>query len=389
MQNFDKLINRKGTFCTQWDYTIDRFGNNEVLPFSISDMDFELPQSTKEILLKSVNHSIFGYTRWNHAEFREAISSWYLKRFDFILDKDYITYSPSVIYSLAELLRMESKNVLTFTPAYDAFFGVVKQNDCKLYTSELIIKDQKFIIDNDDFIEKLKFVDTLLLCSPHNPTGKVFSNTELENIVRLCKKYNVKIISDEIHMDITFSKTHIPILKIGEMMDYSNNCVIITSATKSFNFPGLLFSYTLIPDSALREKFQFNMKVKNGLSSCSTLGLLATIDVYTNCDEWLNELKNYVFANYSFAKEFILNNIPGSEIYEFDGTYLLWIDMRGYKDNYSELLEIMYNDTKVGIMDGSVYGVDHYLRINIGCPRSKLEEGLKRFKESVDIINKV
>lgn len=388
MQDFDTVVDRKNSFSTQWDYTADRFGRDDVLPFSISDMDFKLPDSTIKVLQESVASGVFGYTRWRHDQFKSSVISWYQRRLDYKLDANYITYSPTVIYSLAELLRMKSKSVLIFTPAYDAFFGVLKENNCEIYTNELKVVDNRFTLDKELLEQTIINVDTLLFCSPHNPVGKIFTNEELEYIVSLCKKHNVFIISDEIHMDVSFGKKHIPILKVAEALDYLDKCVIVTSATKSFNFPGLLFSYALIPDQSLKADFEHSLKAKNGLSSCTTLGLLATIDVYNNGEQWLDQLNNYLFENYKYAKQYINDNIPKMKIYEFDGTYLLWIDSQYYERQFDQLLSVMYNQTKVGIMDGRVYGIPNFLRINIGCPRSKLEEGLRRFKDAVEIIDK-
>lgn len=386
MSVFDKEVNRYNSYCTQWDYAIDRFGREDILPFSISDMDFELPESTTKVLIDSVSRGVFGYTRWRHDDFKSSVTNWYQKRFDYNLDADYITYSPTVIYSLAELLRMKSKEVLMFTPAYDAFFGVISENGCNANICQLEIVNNRFEINKVEFERQIKNVDTLLFCSPHNPVGKIFEHDELEYIINVCKDNNVFIISDEIHMDISFGKRHTPILKVAQALDYADNCVIITSATKAFNFPGLLFSYALIPNQQLKADFETSLKVKNGLSSCTTLGLLATMDVYNNCEQWLDDLNDYLYENYKYAKSFIEANIPQMKIYEFDGTYLLWIDSRAYTDNFKQLIDIMYNQTKVGIMDGSVYGMDNFLRINIGCQRSKLEEGLKRFKQAVTIL---
>ncbi len=386
MSYFDKPVDRRGTYCTQWDYTVDRFGRDDVLPFSISDMDFELPESTSKVLMESISKGVFGYTRWRHDDFKSSVMGWYQRRFDYKLNSDYITYSPTVIYSLAEILRMKSKEVLLFTPAYDAFFGVLKENDCNAHICELQIENNRFEINKPEFEAVIKEVDTLLFCSPHNPVGKIFTKEELDYIVTKCLENDVFIISDEIHMDVSFGKSHIPLLKVAEEQNYEDNCVIITSATKSFNFPGLLFSYALVPDQQLKNDFETSLKVKNGLSSCTTLGLLATMDVYTNGDQWLDELNDYLYQNYKYAQAFIISNMPKMKIYEFDGTYLLWIDSRHYKDNFQQLIDIMYNQTKVGIMDGSVYGMENFLRINIGCQRSKLEEGLKRFKQAVDLL---
>lgn len=389
MSRFDHQEQREGTYCTQWDYTIDRFGNEDVLPFSISDMDFSMPESTKQILHERVEHGIFGYTRWCHEDFQNAVANWYEKRFDFQVNCAQLTYSPTVIYSLAELLRLISAKVLVFTPAYDAFFGVIKENNCIEYNSELIIENDHYVIDKLDFENQIKKVDTLLFCSPHNPVGKVFTNEELEYIIEMCIENDVYIISDEIHMDICFQKQHIPLMKVAEKYEYEHNVAIITSATKSFNFPGLLFSYALIGNRELKAQFEYNLKVKNGLSSCTTLGLLATIDVYTNGHSWLDDLKVYLYDNYLYVLKYFEEHQLKLKLYQFEGTYLLWIDASYYTESFHKLKEIMYEQEKVGIMDGRVYKSPNFLRINIGCSRLKLAEGIRRLHMSIQKLEKI
>lgn len=378
MSQFDKKIDRYNTYCTQWDYTKDRFGNEDVIPFSISDMDFEVPSSTKKVLQERLEHGIFGYTRWNHSDLHDAVVNWYQKRFDYQLNPNYITYSPTVIYSLAELLRIKciNKKVLVITPGYDGFWGVCSENNLELITSDLEVIDSKYQINHDDFKAKVKLCDVLLFCSPHNPVGKVYSQSELEFIVNCCKENDTFIISDEIHMDITFEKQHIPMLKVAQTLNYENNTCIITSASKSFNFPGLLFSYALIADHGLKSQFEVSLKQKNGLSSCTVLGLAATMDVYNNGDQWLDELNQYVYDNYQFVKNSFQAANLKLVINQFDATYLLWIDASYYQKNFEELKQVLYNKYKIGIMDGNVYKMDYHLRINIGCSRQKLELGV-------------
>lgn len=384
--DFNKIVDRHGTYCTQWDYTVDRFGNSDVLPFSISDMDFPLPSDCVEYLQKELLNGIYGYTRWRNPLLLNAIISWYDRRFDLTVEPESIMYSPTVIYSLSEILRMKTEKmdkVMLLTPAYDAFFKVVEENECTLITSELKRVDNKYQIDAEDFKQKIKSIKVLVMCSPHNPIGKFWSSEELEFIVTECRKYNVYIISDEIHMDISFEKIHIPLLKVAREKSYQDNMCIITSATKAFNFPGLLFSYAIFENEVDRVEFERALKSKNGLSSCTILGMKATAYVYNNLDQWLCELNQYVYENYQHVVKYVDEHNLNLSITEQDGTYLLWIDANYFQ--VDKLLSIMYEQTKVGIMSGEVYGVYGYLRINIGCPRKKLDEGLKRLKEAINI----
>lgn len=383
--NFDNNVDRKGTYCTQWDYISDRFGSDDVLPFSISDMDFSLPKDMVDYLKENLTNGVYGYTRWKNEYLLDAIKSWYLRRFNLEIKETNIAYSPTVIFSISMLLDIlsnENDKVMTFIPAYDAFFKLIEDNKRTLIKSNMILENKKYIIDKEDFSKKIKNCSIFLLCSPYNPLGKLWDEDELEYIISECKKNNVKIISDEIHMDISFEKKHIPLIKIGRKMNYSNNIIIVTSATKSFNFPGLLFSYLISDNEELINIFIEDLKQKKGLSSCTILGMHATAYVYNNLEDWLEELNNYIYENFKYVKE-QLKDYP-IKINEFDGTYLLWLDVSHY--NIEKLIDIMYKETKVGFMSGEVYGMDNHLRINIGCSKFKLEEGLKRFKKALEIL---
>lgn len=383
--NFDKVTDRTNTYCTQWDYTVDRFGEEGILPFSISDTDFALPEDFVNHLNTTLSNGIYGYTRWRHDDFTNSVVGWYQKRFSYEVENKWIVYSPTVIYSLAELIRLTSEineKIMLFTPAYDAFFNVVKENDRELVTSDLVIENTTYVINKLDFEEKIKDCKVLVMCSPHNPVGKVWNLEELEYVINICKENNVFLISDEIHMDITFKKKHIPILKVSEY----DNMAIITSATKTFNFPSLMFSYNIIRNDIIREKFEVKLKQANGLSSCTIPGLYATMYVYNHLDTYLDEMNDYIYENYLYVKEYIKTNDLKLEINDFEATYLLWIDASHYSEKMSELADAMYHQEKVGVMLGDVYGCKNYLRINIGCPRSKLQDGMDRLNRAIRSI---
>lgn len=384
--DFDRLIDRKGTYCTQWDFAEDRFGNKDVLPFSISDMDFPLPLDAIEYLQQQLADGIYGYTRWKNELLLDSITNWYQRRFQYEINPDAIMYSPTVIYSLSEMMRIktvDNSNVFMFTPSYDAFFKVVEENKCHLHTSELVRENNTYKINKEEFEQKIANCSLLVLCSPHNPIGKFWTKSELSYIVSICMKHGVYIISDEIHMDLSFGASHYPLLAVTDEYNYSDQACIITSATKAFNFPGLLFSYAIIKNTADRIQFERCLKNKNGLSSCTILGMKATAYAYNNLEQWLNQLNSYLYQNYKFVSTFIQTQISDMKVTIQEGTYLVWIDCSKY--DIDRLLDIMYHQTLLGIMSGEVFGVKGFLRINIGCQRSKLEEGMHRLAKTVEI----
>lgn len=384
---FDTAINRKGTYCTQWDYVEDRFGEADLLPFTISDTDFMVPKEVLKTLKERMNHPVFGYTRWNHHELKEAIKQWYQSRFDTLLEEEWIMYTPTVIYAVSTLIQMLTKKgegVVLQTPAYDAFFKVIQDNDRLLVENPLIYEENQYRIDFTDLEEKLARPENkvLLLCSPHNPTGRVWKQWELEKIVALCRQYSIFLLSDEIHMDILGrGQRHIPITRFNY-----EQVAIVTSGTKTFNFPGLTFAYALIPNLGLREHFQRKLKNADGLSSTNIFGMLATMSAYRYCSHWVDELNHYLESNQRYVKAFIQEKLPDVKVVDLEATYLMWLDISKAVSAIPLLREKLISVGKVAIMDGSIYGGNghQFLRLNIGCPKSKLVDGLDRMLKSFE-----
>lgn len=384
---FDTAINRKGTYCTQWDYVEDRFGEADLLPFTISDTDFMVPKEVLKTLKERMNHPVFGYTRWNHHELKEAIKQWYQSRFDTLLEEEWIMYTPTVIYAVSTLIQMLTKKgegVVLQTPAYDAFFKVIQDNDRPLVENPLIYEENQYRIDFTNLEEKLARPENkvLLLCSPHNPTGRVWKQWELEKIVALCRQYSIFLLSDEIHMDILGrGQRHIPITRFNY-----EQVAIVTSGTKTFNFPGLTFAYALIPNLGLREHFQRKLKNADGLSSTNIFGMLATMSAYRYCSHWVDELNHYLESNQRYVKTFIQEKLPDVKVVDLEATYLMWLDVSKAVSDIPLLREKLISVGKVAIMDGSIYGGNghQFLRLNIGCPKSKLVDGLDRMLKSFE-----
>lgn len=387
--NFDEIKDRRGTYCTQWDYVKDRFGKEGLLPFTISDMDLESPEEVAEALVKRINHKIFGYSRWNHDDFKNSIENWYKKRFSCEINKDWIVYSPSVIYAVSKFVEMKSEKgdgVLINTPGYDGFFKMILGNERRIISSPLKNVNGKYEIDFEDFEKKCREAKIFLLCSPHNPVGKVWTEKELAKIIEICKKNNVFIISDEIHMDIVYNKKHIPIVSLGK--DYLENIVLCTSASKTFNIPAFTGSYLFIPSEKSREDFLKILKERDALSSPSILAVIATMTAYNECEYWVDELIKYTENNIRFVKEYLEKNIPELFCEIPDGSYFVWIDFSKLGISSEEFQKYLIDIGEVAVMPGLTYGEEgrYFLRLNVACSIKKVEDGLKRIKKTVDYI---
>lgn len=383
---FDEPINRKGTQCTQWDYVEDRFGEKNLLPFTISDTDFKVPAAVEAALIKRMQHPVFGYTRWNHNEFKQAVCKWYSERFNSMIKSDWLVYSPSVMYSVKQLVTLLSEpgdGIIVQTPAYDAFYKMIKENKRKIVPNTLIYDAKSYRIDFEELTRLMAQPENkvLLLCSPHNPTGRVWQKDELQRIIELAKTHDVFIISDEIHMDILRKgQRHQPIIDLLQ-----ENVALVTSGSKTFNFPGLIYSYGIIPDPKLRERFLTQLKEADGLSSTSIFGMTATIAAYDNESKWVDQLNDYLDGNIAYVIAYLQEHHPELVVTKSEATYLMWIDCTALGLTMAELQQRMIRKGKVAIMSGEIYGKEgrNFLRLNIGCSREKLIDGLKRFTLSL------
>lgn len=376
--NFDNVIDRKGTYCTQWDYIEDRFGEGtkDLTPFTISDMDFCSPKEIIEKIISRAKHGVFGYSRWNHGDYKGAIKNWFFKRCDTIIKEEWISYSPSVLYSITLLLEkiLESNGkVMTHTPKYDGFTKLLKPYDL----FEIQLKEDesgRFYTDFLKIEEGFKQgVKVFLLCSPQNPTGKVWSVEELTTLIKLCTKYDVYLISDEIHMDVV-RKTHTPVLSL----DISRS-IIVSSPSKTFNTPTLGGSYAIIPQKDIREKFIDHIKNIDGVSTAAIFSVLSTITAYNQCEYWVDELNKYIGGNLELVKR-ELDGYMGLKVNIPEATYLMWIDFKETGLKTDEFQERLIRVGKVAIMSGDIYGDPYKIRFNVGCSRVKLKKGINGIK---------
>ncbi|MBC3944200.1 pyridoxal phosphate-dependent aminotransferase [Erwinia persicina] len=381
MFDFDRVIDRHGSWSTQWDFVADRFGHDDLLPFTISDMDIPTAPAVIAALQQRVAHGIFGYSRWQHSDFLEAISGWYQQRFAEKVDPRQIVYGPSVIYMVAQMIRHWSQpgdGVLIHTPAYDAFYKVIEGNQRRVMALPLNRSQGLWQCDMAalDALLADPQCKILLLCSPHNPTGKVWHHRELEQMAQLCARYQVRVISDEIHMDMVMGDAqHVPWSRVGQ-----GRWALFTSASKSFNVPGLTGAYGLISDEVDRDAWFQALKNADGLSSPALLAVAAHIAAYRHGAEWLDALRIYLRDNLHHVARRLNAAFPALNWQPPQATYLAWIDLNPLHIDEQRLQQVLTEQYKVAIMPGSTYGPQcrGWLRFNVGCPRSKVDEGLNR-----------
>ncbi|WP_306326346.1 MalY/PatB family protein [Streptomyces venezuelae] len=373
MYDFDRETDRRGTWSVQWDGIADRFGVSDLLPFTISDMDFASPPEVLTALRDRVDHGVFGYTDWRLGEFREAIRHWYADRFDTAIDPDSLVYAPSVLSQLSQLLQMwtaPGDGVVVHTPTYDGFRKAVTGLGRELRGVPLG--------DLDALERELARPDStmLLLCSPHNPTGRVWTEEELTVFAALAERHGAAVVSDEIHADLTTEgHRHVPWTRIAEP-GRGRRWALVTSGTKAFNFPALSGSYGLIGDPDERTAFIRRMETGEGLASPAVLSLTAHIAAYRQGAAWLDELRGYVAGTMEVVRRRLADGLPGVRWEPPQAGYLAWIDLRPLGIEETRLQEELITVEKVAIMPGGVYGTPGFVRLNVGCPRAKAERGV-------------
>jgi cystathionine beta-lyase len=387
MFDFDTPVDRRGTWCTQWDYVADRFGAADLLPFTISDMDFKTAPCVLAALQQRLDHGVLGYSRWQHDDFLGALSYWFAERFNCAVDTQTAIYGPSVIYMVGQLIQIWSADgdgIITHTPCYDAFYKVVDGNGRRLIGCPLIKQGNDWQCDMAQLEALLSEPKNkiLLLCSPHNPTGKVWTRAELDRMAELCRRHGVRVISDEIHMDMVWQGgRHIPWSAVAQ-----NDWALVTSASKSFNIPALTGAYGFISDAASRTRYLNHLKSRDGLSSPAILSVIAHIAAYREGQDWLEALKVYLQQNLEYVAERLNQAFPQLQWQIPQATYLAWIDLRPLNVNDDLLQKRLIEDEKVAIMPGSTYGVEGkgFIRLNVGCPRVKVEAGVNALINAIN-----
>jgi cystathionine beta-lyase len=385
--DFNRVIERKGTSSVKWDYTEEIFGEKDIIPMWVADMDFEAPAEVIEALEKRAEHGAYGYTE-KPESYYQSIMDWMGRRHGWEIKKEWICHSPGVVPALNMLIMALTKpgdSILVQSPAYHLFFSTVRNNGREILNSPLRLENGKYIMDYEELEKKLSTgVNVMFLSNPQNPVGRVWGRGELERLGELCRKYNTVIISDEIHSDLLYKGyKHTPLASISDTI--AENTITLMAPSKTFNIAGLAASVAIISNKELRDKF--NSIIENiGIGSANIFGLTALEAAYRHGEDWLEELMEYLRGNYDFLVEYIESRIPGIKVVKPEGTYLVWLDCRGLGMDDNELKKFMIHTAKIGLDEGLKFGAggEGHQRMNIACPRSTLEEGLRRLEKAVN-----
>ncbi len=380
--DFNKVTDRKNTFSIKTDLATKRGKPEDVLPLWVADMDFPTAPCILDALESYVRYGIFGYSRPDE-RYYTAVKEWFRKRFGWETESEWIVNTPGVVYAIATAIRAFTKpeeSVIIQQPVYYPFSATIRAQKRNLVNSPLILRNGRYEIDFQDFEEKIitNKVKLFILCSPHNPGGRVWTATELEKLAEICLRHDVKIVSDEIHSDFVFSKTpHTIFAKISKEVE--QNSIICTSPSKTFNLAGLQFSNIFIPNKKLRTLFLDEL-TRTGYDEPSLMGIIAATAAYQNGGDWLDELKIYIQENIAFAEDFLLHNCPKIKPVHPEGTYLLWLDFSEIDGTDSEIDARIVNRAKVWLDRGTMFGKEGYKfqRINCATPRTILQEALEK-----------
>lgn len=384
MQKFVEMysVERRNTNCLKWDALDERFGDPNLIAMWVADMEFKAPKAVTEALVKRAEHGVFGYSVTPDSYY-EAYFNWQQKRHGIHLEKEWIRFSTGVVqelYNLVNIFTEEEDAVIIITPVYYPFHNAIKDTNRKLVRSELMNEDGKYRIDFNDFEKQIveNDVKLFILCSPHNPVGRVWSEEELETVLEICKKHNVFVIADEIHQDIMIGeRKFISALNVKDRA-YCDNLLVVTAPSKTFNLACLLNAHTIIPDEKIREKYDQGMKTINQTEK-SIMGQIATEAAYTHGEEWLEGLLAVIRHNFNHLKNELKKHAPKAIVTELEGTYLAWIDLRPYI-NCEETKEFIQDKCGLAIDFGEWFSdkCKGFVRLNMATDPKIVELGTQR-----------
>jgi len=379
--NFDAVIERKNTCSIKYD-PVSRGKPEDVLPMWVADMDFAAPSCVIDALVSRAQHGIFGYSEPD-ASYFNAVRNWFKNRFNWSIEKDWLCITPGVVNALFLAVRAFTKpgdGVLIQQPVYYPFSSSVQKTGRKLLVNELLYNDGFYTIDFSDFENKIKDAKLFILCSPHNPVGRVWTRDELLRMGEICLRYGVTVVSDEIHQDIIFPPNkHIVFSALDEKL--ADITMICTAPSKTFNLAGLQHANNIIASEKLRALFK--QEYENcGLSQPNIMGLISCEAAYNEGADWLDQLNEYLADNMQLIDEFLIESITQVKLIKPQGMYLAWLDFSGLGFSKKELDYAVTNKAKLWLNDGIMFGKggSGFQRMNAACPRAVLKSALERLK---------
>ncbi|MGE4548382.1 MAG: MalY/PatB family protein [Intestinibacillus sp.] len=389
--NFDMVTERWGTDSLKYDFAARRDKPADILPLWVADMDFPAPPAVLEALAEKSRHGIFGYSDAAGEDYFDALAAWYGEHFGWKLSPRWLLKSPGVVFAICAAIRALTEAgdaVLLQQPVYYPFQYAVENNGRRLVVNELVYADGRYTVDLNDFEDKIvkNQVKLFILCSPHNPVGRVWTREELTAMGDLCVKHGVRVVSDEIHADFVYPGHRHQVFAAlkDEFADISITC---TSPSKTFNLAGLQISNIWISNAEIRRRVRAEIH-KTGYDLPNVMGLVACRAAYTRGAPWLDALKEYLFANLDYVRSFLAEQLPQIRLVEPEGTYLLWLDCRALGLPDDQLDELIIRRAGLWLDAGTLFGVggEGFQRVNIACPRTTLERALKKLKAAVDTL---
>lgn len=380
--NFDERIERRGTGCVKWDES----HADDIIPLWVADMDFAVAPAIQDAIRQRATHPVFGYT-YVQDDYYEAVISWFQRRHQWVIQREWMLYTTGVVPAMSctiKALTMPGEKVLILSPDYNCFFSSIRNNGCEVLETVLRLNNspqgQRFEVDWQDFETKCADEKTtvFLLCNPHNPTGRVWTREELEQMRDICHRHHVRIVSDEIHCELIM-----PGHQFCPMGTVDAEAIILNSPSKSFNIAGLMMANIICQDAETRRRIDRAINI-NEVCDVNPFAPVAFKAAYNKSEEWIDALNQYVWENYQALYDFITQHLPLWRVMPMEGTYLVWVDVSACCASVEAYTERLLKDARVWINPGTMYGPESgkgYIRINIACPRSRIVEALERSKK--------
>ncbi len=376
--DFDSVLDRRDSGSYKWDSHGD---TRDTIEMWVADMDFKTAPCVIDALERRVMHGAFGYT-FVGDEYYNALTDWFSNRHGYTIDRSKVIYTSGVVPAISAIIKALAKpgdGVILNTPAYNCFFSSIRNNGCRVVASPLLRQDMpdgsfRYIFDFDN-IEKLAAQPAnklLILCNPHNPTGRVWTVDELQRLNEICRRNDIRVISDEIHCELTLpSYEYVPYGNIDD------NAVVCNSPSKAFNTAGLQIANIVTPDESVRKAVDRAINI-NEVCDVNPFGVMGLVAAYRHGGPWLDALRQYLADNYKILCEFFAEYLPQYPVCRLEATYLVWVDITAANRFGDSIEQYLASDYHVRIANGDIYGDGHYIRINIATPRSRLIEGLRR-----------
>ncbi len=386
--DLDKVVDRRNTNSLKYDFAVERGYPADVLPMWLADMDFQAPPPVLEALHRAVDHGIFGYSEVKSAYYR-TVAGWFRRRFGWETQEPWLVKTPGIVFALVMAVRAltaAGDDVAIMTPVYRPFYNVVRSNGRTLLESALRYQDGRYTVDWEDFEEKAARAKLFILCSPHNPVGRVWTREELEQMGRICGEHGTYVVSDEIHCDFAFPEhPHTPFPMAAP--DLSERTVVCTAPSKTFNLAGLQVSNIWIPGEDTRRRFCQEID-RSGYEELNALGLVACEAAYRDGEEWLDQCRSYMRANLDFLRTFLAEKLPQIRLVEPEGGYFAWLDCSGLGLDDDALEDLIVQKARLWLDNGSIFGkaAGQFQRMVLACPRATLLQALDRLERAVDGI---